>query len=167
MDSALLFLGTTKSPSGELARAPAAQAPETRQSSPHGPMDIRRLKELKKPGSANEMSALVAYYLAELASESEKKATIDVSDIEKYFKQAQFRLPKRMQMVAVNAKAAGYFDSAGGGQYKLNPVGYNLVVHSLPRGGSTERLQTSKRNNARKLPPQRGRETKARAASRS
>jgi hypothetical protein len=34
----------------------------------------------------------------------------------------------------VNAKNAGYFESAGGGRYKLNTVGYNLVAHNLPRG---------------------------------
>ena len=79
------------------------------------------------------MAALVAYYLSEVAEEPERKESINTSDLEKYFKQAGFRLPKRMPQVLPNAAAAGYLDSAGSGYYKLNPVGYNLVVHALPR----------------------------------
>jgi hypothetical protein len=33
-----------------------------------------------------------------------------------------------------NAEGAGYFDSLGGGEYRLNAIGYNLVNHSMPRG---------------------------------
>jgi len=94
--------------------------------------DIRTLKAQKNPRSANEMAALVAYYLAELAPVEERKASIDKSDIEKYFKQAVFTLPKVAKQTLVNASAAGYLDSIGDGKYKLNPVGYNLVVHGLP-----------------------------------
>ncbi len=94
--------------------------------------DIRNLKTQKNPRSANEMAALVAYYLAELAPVEERKASIDKSDIEKYFKQAVFTLPKVAKQTLVNASAAGYIDSIGDGKYKLNPVGYNLVVHGLP-----------------------------------
>jgi hypothetical protein len=38
-----------------------------------------------------------------------------------------------MPQVLVDARGAGYFDSAGRGKYKLNPVGHNLVVHKLPK----------------------------------
>lgn len=111
--------------------------------------DIRQLKEQKAPQSANEMAALVAYYLAEAAPPEERKATVDINDIQKYFKQAQFRLPNKPKMTLVNAKNAGYFDAAGGGQYKLNPVGYNLVVHSLPRS-AVERGPSRRRTSQRK-----------------
>jgi hypothetical protein len=93
--------------------------------------DIRSLKEAKAPKSANEMAALVAYYLSELAQEGDKKSTIGKADVEKYFKTAGFRLPADANFTLVNAKNAGYLDSAGGGQYKLNPVGYNLVAHRM------------------------------------
>ena len=93
--------------------------------------DIRSLKEAKAPRSANEMAALVAYYLSELAQEGEKKSTIGKADVEKYFKTGGFRLPADATFTLVNAKNAGYLDSAGGGQYKLNPVGYNLVAHRM------------------------------------
>ena len=97
-------------------------------------IDIRALKDAKKPSSANEMAALVAYYLQEIAVPPERKTAVDVSDMQKYFKQANFKLPRVPRVILGNAKTAGYFESAGSGQYRLNPVGYNLVVHNLPRG---------------------------------
>lgn len=95
-------------------------------------VDIRSLKAEKNPHSATEMACLVAYYLQELASKNDRKQKISVQDVEKYFKQAHFKLPKRLDQLLVNAKASGYFESAGRGEYKLNAVGYNLVVHGLP-----------------------------------
>ena len=96
------------------------------------PNDIRSLTKEKAPRSPNEMAALVAYYLTELAPEPYRKQTINADDIKTYFKQAQFRLPSSPQMTLINAKNSGYLESSGTGQYRLNPVGYNLVVHSLP-----------------------------------
>jgi hypothetical protein len=102
-----------------------------------GPSDIRALREEKKPKSANEMAAVVGYYLAEIAPASERKREIGTPDIEKYFKQAQQRLPEAPGKTLPNALAAGYFDSAGRGLYSLNPVGFNLVAHGLPRESSS------------------------------
>lgn len=97
------------------------------------PVDIRSLKEQKRPSSATEMATVVAFYLAEHAPETERKTEVQVEDMNKYFKQAGFPLPKKPQFLLVNARNAGYFDGLGGGKYRLNPVGYNLVVHNLPR----------------------------------
>jgi len=94
---------------------------------------IRDLKDEKKPESSNQMAALVAYYLSEIAPSDERKGAIGASDLERYFKQAGFKLPKSIPQTLPNAAAAGYFDATGSGQYRLNPVGYNLVVHGLPR----------------------------------
>ena len=96
------------------------------------PLDIRSLRDQKKPSSANEMAALVAFYLAEFAPPEDRKTTIDRTDIEKYFKQAGFPLPKVLKQTLLNAAKSGYFDTTGGGRYRLNPVGYNLVVHGMP-----------------------------------
>src|SRR5207244_275869 len=82
---------------------------------------------------SNQMAALVAYYLSEVADQDEQKQSIDTADVERYFKQASFKLPKALPQTLPNAAAAGYFDAIGGGQYRLNAVGYNLVVHGLPR----------------------------------
>lgn len=100
--------------------------------SPAKIIDIRTLKEQKRPASAKQMAALVAYYLQELASDADRKAEIGTEDLEKYFKQAGFKLPEMMRQVLPDAKKSGYFESAGRGLYKLNAVGYNLVVHNLP-----------------------------------
>lgn len=94
---------------------------------------IRDLKEDKQPESSNQMAALVAYYLSEMAPDGERKDAVNTADLERYFKQAGFRLPKSLPQTLSNATAAGYFDPVGNGLYKLNAVGYNLVVHGLPR----------------------------------
>jgi hypothetical protein len=96
-------------------------------------LSIRDLKEEKKPTDSNQMAALVAYYLSEMAPEGERKDAINSSDLEKYFKQAGFKLPSAIPQALPNAAAAGYFDATERGLYRLNPVGYNLVVHGLPR----------------------------------
>jgi hypothetical protein len=103
-----------------------------------GITDIRSLKERKQPSNAQEMACLVAYYLEELAPTESRKNDIGADDLDKYFKQADFPLPKKMLQVLVDAKASGYFDSTGRGKYKLNPVGYNLVAHGLPRKPATK-----------------------------
>lgn len=95
-------------------------------------VDIRALKTEKSPDSAKQMACIVAYYLQELAPKDERKQTISTQEIEKYFKQANFKLPKKIEQVLVDAKRSGYFESAARGEYKLNAVGYNLVVHGLP-----------------------------------
>lgn len=117
---------------------PSAAAPVSGSGSPisgvsthTGVHDIRSLKEAKSPRSANEMAALVAYYVSEIAPEGERRNAITKADIEKYFKSASFRLPADASFTLVNAKNAGYLDSIGSGQYKLNPVGYNLVAHRM------------------------------------
>ncbi len=128
----------TSSLSAPVATPLTADGGKVRQAS------IRDLREEKQPESLNQMAALVAYYLSELASESERKDEISAADLEKYFKQASFKLPKSIQQTLPNAAAAGYFDGTGGGRYRLNPVGYNLVVHGLPRGQETKKPSRSK-----------------------
>ena len=94
-------------------------------------IDIRTLKNEKAPASARQMACIVAYFLQELAPEKERKTTVNTADLEKYFKQAGFKLPAAMAQVLVDAKKSGYF-SGDKGEYKLNAVGYNMVVHNLP-----------------------------------
>jgi hypothetical protein len=96
------------------------------------PVHIKDFKEFKNPRSAIEMAALVAYYLQNIAPPKERKDTITSKDLETYFKIAEF--PGKPQFTLPNAKNAGYLDAVGNGEYKLNAVGHNLVVHSMPRG---------------------------------
>jgi hypothetical protein len=98
------------------------------------------------------MAALVAYYLAEVAPEAYRNQTMTAHDVKTYFKQAAFPLPSSAKMTLVHAKNAGYLESAGTGQYRLNPVGYNLVVHALPSQSSGKQGVTKK---SRKKKPSR------------
>lgn len=109
--------------------------------------DIRSFTAEKQPRSANEMVAVLAYYLAELAPESERSQTINTDAVKRYFKMAAFPLPGSLKNALTNAAAAGYLENVSRGEYRLNPVGYNLVVHGLPKGGSE---QTSRRRAIRK-----------------
>jgi len=88
--------GTTTS----LSATPASPA-EFRHSRTQ--ISIRDLKDEKQPESANQMAALVAYYLSEVASENERKDSINASDLEKYFKQAGFKLPNKIPQTLPNA----------------------------------------------------------------
>ncbi|MCU7846177.1 MAG: hypothetical protein KZQ93_20260 [Candidatus Thiodiazotropha sp. (ex Monitilora ramsayi)] len=133
--------GTTSLPAQSPEAKPGAAPPAMPSVDPppapsrRAAKDIRTLKEEKQPKSAQQMACVVAYYLSELAGEDERSETVTTADLEKYFKQAGFKLPEDIKQVLKNAKRAGYFESAERGHYKLNAVGYNLVTHGLPAGG--------------------------------
>ena len=119
------------------ARTATSPSPTPTPPGPASAQHIKQFKEEKRPRSANEMAALVAYYLGNVVSPEQRKATVNIKDIETYFKIAEFPLPQQLRVTLPNAKNAGYFDLAGDGEYKLNAVGHNLVAHSMPRGGLT------------------------------
>lgn len=110
---------------------PAAPAPERRI------LDIRSLREQKKPTTDMQMAAIVAYYVSRVAPEDDQKDCITADDISKYFEQAGHRIPPDARNTLNNAKNAGYLDRVEPGQFRLNPVGHNLVVHSLPKSPDT------------------------------
>jgi|SRR3989344_1280408 len=116
--------------------------------------DIRSLKEQKSPRSAIQMAVLVAYYLQETAPLTERKDFIDTNDVEKYFKQAGYRLPSGKNGAADtlnNAKNGGYLEVSGRGAYKLNPVGYNLIAYGLPKNASGhDKKKISKKKKGKK-----------------
>jgi hypothetical protein len=126
-----------------------------RQSEAPSVTDIRALKEQKNPRSAIEMTALVAYYLARLAPAGERKEEITSKDVNKYFNQAVYPLPGRPRKTLFDTKNAGYLDAGPSrGSYKLNPVGHNLVVHTLPATGQINSAQRARgpRRRAKKRP---------------
>jgi hypothetical protein len=124
--------------SSPVAAAPAIAPPVVERSEvSHEPRDIRSLKEAKQPGSAVEMAVLVGYYLTEMADPSARKASFGTPDVNKYFKQAGYRLPTHPNVTLHQAKNAGYLDNSSYGKYSLNPVGHNLVTHGLPRSGKS------------------------------
>lgn len=120
-------------PASPGAPPPAPGEPSPPQPKPDEQIHIKELKNQKQPRSAIEMATLVAYYLSHKAPATERKQTITTKDIETYFKIADFHLPTKPQFTLPNTRSAGYLDALGNGEYKLNPVGYNLVVHSMPK----------------------------------
>jgi hypothetical protein len=136
-------------PSGSPATTLAEAARTVPSTSDGGFIDIRTLRERKAPRNAVEMAALVAYYLTEKAPEADRKNTIGTSEIQKYFKQAGFRLPSSPRLALHQGKNAGYLDQATRGHYKLNPVGFNLIEHGLPAAsGSTSSASAARSTRA-------------------
>ena len=160
-DRVLTYLVARYAPRG-LAVAPVGVAgtPSRQSSAPSGiteadaVSDIRSFREFKGPASGHEMAAVLAFYLAEVVPEAERRETVNPADVEKYFKQAGFPLPARSRNVLFNAKTAGYLEEAPGkGEYKLSPVGYNLVKHRLPRTADAATPAKSARRRARRPQP--------------
>lgn len=128
--------------------SPAVAAPSAQGAAQ---IHIREFKEQKRPHSASEMAALVAYYLENLAPPKERTDKINTKLVETYFKIAEFPLPTKTKFTLPNAKSAGYLDAVGDGEYKLNAVGHNLIVHSLPRDkeGKTKARSSKRRKRSR------------------
>jgi hypothetical protein len=127
------FPAITESPSPSIIGLPPPPTDAGDASRPS--LDIRALKDQKKPSSARQMACLVAYYLHEHAPKEDRKESITSADIEKYFKQAGYKLPEKLEQLLADSKRSGYFESSSRGAYKLTRVGYNLVAHSLPAKG--------------------------------
>jgi hypothetical protein len=122
---------TFEEPTPEERAAPQSRAGEGE----YAGMDIKTFKELKNPSSARQMACVVAYYLTEIATGEERKEVVRTDDIEKYFKQGRFALPNKLEQLLIDCRAAGYFENAARGEYKLTRVGHNLVAHQLPAKG--------------------------------
>jgi len=106
---------------------------------PFNVQDIRTFAAEKKPRTVNERVAVIGYYLEQLAPEGERRNYLTSDDVKTYFVQAGFELPTAPpNMTLTHAKNAGYLNGLERGQYKLNAVGHNLVVHKLPGGESGE-----------------------------
>jgi hypothetical protein len=117
----------------EFDRALSSQPESTRPAMTQ--TDIRTFAEEKQPKTVNEKVALVAYYIRNMAPLDERRDNIVSADIERYFVEAGFALPSAPpNMTLTNAKNAGYLNSAGPGQYRINAVGHNVVAHRLPSG---------------------------------
>jgi hypothetical protein len=114
-----------------VAAAAGASGATTGHSHQSAHTDILSLKMQKQPTSANQMIALVAYYLAHEAPEDERKNSINADDVKKYFVQGRYPLPSSPGMALTHARNAGYLDPVDRGTYRLNSVGYNLVAHKL------------------------------------
>jgi hypothetical protein len=106
------------------------------------PIDIRSFFTEKRPSSDVEAAAVAAYYYQYLAPEPQRRNSIDSALLQEAFRLAKRPLPSKTIYTLQNARGAGYLDSTGEtGQFRLNPVGYNLVEHSL---GESRKAQKNK-----------------------
>ena len=118
--------------------------------------DIRSFFEEKKPSSDVEAAAATAYYYTYVLPDRERKESIDSETLQAAFRQARRPLPARTIFTLQNARNAGYLDAIGEGQYRLNPVGYNLVEHALGRENGPDkanrkpRAKGKRKNRSRK-----------------
>jgi hypothetical protein len=140
-----LDMATVRAPTGT---APEVAGPSSSSSRPV--VDIRTFTVEKQPRSANEMAAVIGFYVSEMAPKDEQSDTINAGTIRRYFKMAGFRIPSAVRNVLPSATSAGYFHNVNRGEYRLNPVGYNLVVHGLPRSGSPGPAATKKKKPGRR-----------------
>lgn len=106
--------------------------PSVDRKAPDG-IHIKDFKEQKRPKSVNEMVALVAFYLSNVAPLKDRKETVTPKDLETQFKIAGYRLPKALRATLSNTAQSGYVEMVKKGVYKLTPIGYNLIAHTLPR----------------------------------
>jgi hypothetical protein len=117
------------------ASRPRGSRPEASTSEPsparRGQVDARSFFREKAPSSQSEAISVATYYLTELAPPEMRAPAIDARGATEVFKQARYPLPKRIAQVLVNAQNAGYLVRVGSGEYKLSPVGFNLVEHTL------------------------------------
>ncbi len=95
-------------------------------------VDIRSFFAQKKPNTHIEATTVAAFYIQHLAPMDQRGETISAGTLQRLFMQAGWRLPKVISQVLVDTKRAGYLDATSqAGEYRLNPVGYNLVAHTL------------------------------------
>jgi hypothetical protein len=131
----------------EFARRPLH---EMLQTSRTPPTDIRSFFEEKQPSSDIEAAAASAYYYQYLAPEDQRRSTIDSASLQEAFRLAKRPLPARTIYTLTNARNAGYLDFLEGGQFRLNPVGYNLVEHGLGQQQAAEESKAKKKKKKAK-----------------
>jgi hypothetical protein len=98
--------------------------------------NIKSFVDEKKPKNDLQFAAIVAYYHRFEAPDAARKETIgseDLQDAARLAGRSRFTNPSS---TLNNAVKQGYLDRGERGQYRLNPVGENLVAMALP--GTTE-----------------------------
>jgi hypothetical protein len=141
-------LGLSPISSAQLSR-PVSVLTDTADGSPVRTGDIRAFVQQKQPTSDTQFAAVVAYFYAFEAPESQRKTEIGASDL-----QEASRLAGRNRLVSPintlhNAARLGYLDKGGRGLFKVNTVGENLVAMALP-GGGLDSVRSSRSKKAGK-----------------
>lgn len=120
--------------------------------------DIRSFARSKQPKSDTQMSAVVAYYYRFAAPEQNRKEAITPQELTEAIRLiGNWEQPKNPKFTLQNARTAGYLDSAGGGAFKINSVGENLVTMTLGSNGSDDAGPSGKKRK----PKQKSKSAKA------
>jgi hypothetical protein len=112
--------------------------------------DIRTFVRSKNPKSDMQTAAAVAYYYRFVAPANERKETINGDDLADAIRKIGREQPKHPRQTLHNAKAHGYLDATGDGQFRINSVGENLVTMTLGQNGSTEVSPTPRKRSKNK-----------------
>ncbi len=112
--------------------------------------DIKTFITEKNPVTDNHLAATVAYYYQFEATE--KKDSISKDDlVDATRKIGQGGRLKRPDQTLVNATKSGYLDNISRGLYKLNSVGENLVVMTLPNTDSAVSVPKKRKKRVNKI----------------
>ena len=117
------------------------------------PLDIKQFTRSKSPKTDQQFAAIVAYYYRFEAPVGQRCDTINQEVLQDAARLADRKRPSRMTLH--NAKNSGYLDALGGGEFKLNTVGENLVAITLPGNNDAPRKKSAKTRTSNKSPKKR------------
>jgi hypothetical protein len=123
--------------------APTDQPPQT------GAPDIKTFVAAKAPKSDVQFAATVAYYYRFEAPPASRRQTIDGNALQEAARLAARARLANPGLTLNNAKALGYLDAAGRGEFSINSVGENLVAMTLP-GNSESGVKGKKTKKPKK-----------------
>jgi hypothetical protein len=121
-------------PSPQQSAASSAQAGQQGHAAAASPRDkdLKTFVEEKNPKSDIQFATVAAYYYRFEAPLSDRKETIDADDLKNAARLANWRRFSKPYVPLNNARMQGYLDRAGGGAFRINAVGENLVAMTLP-----------------------------------
>lgn len=114
-----------------------------------GAIDIKTFVDSKKPNNDVKFATVVAHYYRFEAPEDQRKERITQEILQEGARQAGRKRFKNPLGTLNNAKRLGYLDSAGRGAFKINTVGENLVVMTLPGGQGDSRRAAIRRQRGK------------------
>ncbi|MGH8327649.1 MAG: hypothetical protein ACRET2_12885, partial [Steroidobacteraceae bacterium] len=122
-------MGETSTAAGDAAISQGAASQRT--------MDIKTFVDSRSPKNDVQLATVIAYYHRFEASKQDRKEYIDANLLRESMRHiGQQRTSAWAPQTLNNAKTLGYLDSPERGQFRINSVGENLVVMTLPGTGT-------------------------------
>lgn len=150
-------------PKSRDSAARGGEAPSQEAPSAATPTDIKTFVHQKQPKSDVQFAAVAAYFYRFVAGAAERKDAIGREDLQEAARLAQWKRFPKPYTPLQNAAIQGYLDRAGGGTFRINAVGENLVAMALP-GGGQENASAGGRGKARaKKAPKRAKNKRGRS----